>query len=82
MAHFNKFCNDYLFFNFINKCQKEILRCAPPSSYLCDFSIIAMPKKSHFTIFAIYTKLFAKHEKTDEDVNTCEFHLYCWDHVC
>ena len=25
------------FSKFINKCQKEILRCAPPSSYVCDF---------------------------------------------
>ena len=25
------------FSNFINKCQKEILRCAPPSSRVCDF---------------------------------------------
>ena len=25
------------FLKFINKCQKEILRCAPPSSHLCDF---------------------------------------------
>ena len=23
---------------FINECQKEILRCAPPSSHVCDFS--------------------------------------------
>ena len=26
-----------MFFKFINKYQKEILRCAPPSSHLCDF---------------------------------------------
>ena len=25
------------FSKFINKCQKEILRCAPPSPYVCDF---------------------------------------------
>ena len=25
------------FSKFINKCQKEILRCAQPSSYVCDF---------------------------------------------
>ena len=24
---------------FINKCQKEILRCVPPSSHMCDFSV-------------------------------------------
>ena len=29
--------NRYLFFKFISKCQKEILRCAPPSSHMCDF---------------------------------------------
>ena len=27
------------FSKFINKCQKEILRCAPPSSYVCDFFV-------------------------------------------
>ena len=37
MAHFNSFFNNYLFFKFINKCQKEILRCAPPSSHVSDF---------------------------------------------
>ena len=26
-----------MFFKFINKCQTEILRCAPPSSHVCDF---------------------------------------------
>ena len=31
------FKNNYLFFKFINKYQKEILSCAPPSSHLCDF---------------------------------------------
>ena len=30
-----------LFFKFINKCQIEILRCAPPSSHVCDFFNIA-----------------------------------------
>ena len=30
--------SDFLGFSkFINKCQKEILRCAPPSSHECDF---------------------------------------------
>ena len=30
--------SDFLGFSkFINKCQKEILRFAPPSSHLCDF---------------------------------------------
>ena len=37
LAYFNNVFNHYLFFKFINKCQKEILRCAPPSSHLCDF---------------------------------------------
>ena len=40
------------------------------------FSIIAMSKKSHFTIFAIQN--FVQNKK-----KTREFHLYCWDgHVC
>ena len=25
------------FFKFISKCQKEIMRCAPLSSHMCDF---------------------------------------------
>ena len=29
--------NKQLFFKFIKKCQTEILRCALPSSYVCDF---------------------------------------------
>ena len=38
------------------------------------FSIIAMPKKSHFTIFVIqnFVQNMKKHE----------FYLYCWDRVC
>ena len=32
-----QFSNNYLFFKFINKYQKQILRCAPPSSHVCDF---------------------------------------------
>ena len=40
------------------------------------FSIIAMSKKSHFTIFAIQN--FVQNTK-----KTREFHLHCWDgHVC
>ena len=35
-AHINSFLNNYLFLKFINKCQNEILRCAPPSSHMCD----------------------------------------------
>ena len=35
LAHLNSFFNDYLFFKFINKCQKEIMRCAPPSLRVC-----------------------------------------------
>ena len=39
LAHFNSlfFFNKNLFFKFINECQKEILRCAPPSSHVCYF---------------------------------------------
>ena len=36
LAYFNIFLNNYLFFKFMNKCQKEILRCALPS-HVCDF---------------------------------------------
>ena len=30
-----------MFFKFINKCQKEILSCAPPSSHVCDFWLLS-----------------------------------------
>ena len=33
LVHFNNFYNKQLFFKFINKCQKEILKRAPPSSH-------------------------------------------------
>ena len=36
--------NKQLFFKFIKKCQTEILRCALPSSYVCDFLYLAMFK--------------------------------------
>ena len=39
LTHFNNFFNN-LFFNFIYKCQKETLRCAPPSSHVCYFWLI------------------------------------------
>ena len=34
---FSKFGDSSRFSKFINKYQKEILRCAPPSSYVCEF---------------------------------------------
>ena len=34
---FQQFFDTYLFFKFINKCQKEIQSCAPLSSQVCDF---------------------------------------------
>ena len=40
------------------------------------FSIIAMRKKSHFTILTI--KNFVQNTQK----NTCQSHLCCWDHVC
>ena len=36
LALYNRFFNS-CFFKFINKCQKEILMCAPPCSHVCDF---------------------------------------------
>ena len=35
----NCFLNKYSFFEFISKYQKDILRCAPPSSHVCDFFV-------------------------------------------
>ena len=42
LAHFNSFFNNNLFFKFINKCQQEILRYAPPSSRVCDFLLFKL----------------------------------------
>ena len=30
------------FLKSVNKCQKEILRCAPPSSHMCDFFSVSL----------------------------------------
>ena len=38
------------------------------------FSIIPIPKKSYSTIFTI--KNIVQNTK-----KTCEYHLYCWDHL-
>ena len=35
------------FSKFVNKCQKEILRCAPPSSHVCDFLPNQMKNKTY-----------------------------------
>ena len=32
--------NNYLFFKFINKYQKEILSCTPPFSHVCDIFLL------------------------------------------
>ena len=40
LTHFNSFFNNYLFFKFINKCQKEILRCASPFSHVWFFYFV------------------------------------------
>ena len=39
------------------------------------FFIIMMLKKSHFSVFLI--QIFVQNTE-----KTCEFNLYCWDHVC
>ena len=51
LAHFNSFFN-YLFIKFINKCQKEFLRCALPSSHVCDFFVL------HFHVMPYFAKLY------------------------
>ena len=47
-----------MYFKLINKCQKEILRCAPPSSHVCDFCNFGLVKIvcfCHFTNFGQVT---------------------------
>ena len=46
MAHLNSFFK-YLFFKFISKCQKEILSCAPPATYVCDFLKMVACRVTH-----------------------------------
>ena len=41
------------FSKFINKCQKEILRCAPPSSHVCHF-ISFQPPSSALSLCTSY----------------------------
>ena len=52
LAHFISFFNFnfLIFFKFINKCQKEILRCVPPSSHVCDFLKISSNSSSKFVV--------------------------------
>ena len=65
LAHFNSFFNN-LFLKFINKFQKEILRCAPPFPHMCDFlspeSICRRHKVHHRRVFSttlnIYNEAF------------------------
>ena len=45
------------FSKFINKCQKEILRCAPPSSHVCDFF---NRTKTFFTYKVFFSKKYKK----------------------
>ena len=54
--HFSKFW--FLGFSkFINKCQKEIPRCAPPSSHVCDFF---NRTKTFFTYKVFFSKKYKK----------------------
>ena len=55
------------FSKFINKCQEEILTCAPPSSHVCDFIFYfyififhVLPEFVVFYFFIFYAFLFFK----------------------
>ena len=63
LAHFNIFFSNYLFFKFINKCQKEILKCVPPSSHVCDFfdKGFRFPRNKVLKTFKIFTDCHVKH---------------------
>ena len=56
--YFSFFQNfDFLgFSNFINKCQKEVMRCVPPSSHVCDFSyiLVSLEKGMHMECNEIF----------------------------
>ena len=59
LAHFNIFLNNYLFFKFINKCQKEILRCAPPSLHVWFFIIYIIYVKKPLSVIIMQIRTFA-----------------------
>ena len=37
LTYFNRFFNNFLFLKFINKCQRNIFKCGPPSLHEWDF---------------------------------------------
>ena len=60
LGPFQHFFSKYLFFKFISKCQKEILRCAPLSSHVCNFLFLVryffkIPKNSVALVFFLPT---------------------------
>ena len=46
-----QFFNKKLFFKFINKCQTEILLCAPRTSHVCDFFFLYVNLKFDLMFF-------------------------------
>ena len=49
--HFFKILIFQGFSKFINKCQKEILRCSPPFSHVCGFLLISTFKTWFFCFY-------------------------------
>ena len=61
-----------MFFKFINNCQAEILRCAPPSSHVLECPW----KKCNIYIFCHKTHIFVMHVKFSKE--TC---LTVWNRI-
>ena len=70
-----QFFYTYLFFKFINKCQKEILRCTPPSSHVCDFYKKNYKKLSVSSVFLSVYSVFSHEELFHSDTKNWFFIL-------
>ena len=69
------FLNKYLFFKFISKYQKDILRCAPLSSHVCDFSV------STFYLYLIWVKVLFESRCVPALRNYCCFRPVGYEYV-
>ena len=88
LGNFNSFLNN-LFFEFINKCLKEILRCVPPSSHVCDFLFFSFKRKTlyrrclkFFFYYVTFKNIFLKIDRESQHYqHTCYF-ICCWESNC
>ena len=71
-----EFFNNYLFFKFINKCQKEFVRCAPLSSHVCDF-LIFIYFVAELSVF-LFVNLFHIDKASEKKRKICDYIYIIW----